>query len=116
MKQLSQRMLSELIISQRSEKGFTQEQLCSLSGINRTMISRIERLDYIPTIPQLEKLAETLEFDIEAIFVENKPSFYTAFRGSNLTSHEKEGIDYLFDMMLAAKQQILLREALHHEE
>lgn len=116
MKQLCQKKLAEIIKSRRIEKDITQEQLCSKSGINRTMISRIERLDYIPTIPQLEKLAETLEFDIEAIFAENKPSFYTAFRGSNLTSHEKAGIDYLFDMMLAAKQQILLREALHHEE
>ena len=64
MKKISQELLAKLIKDKRNEKGLTQETLCTLSEINRTMISRIERCDYMPTIEQLEKLAEVLQFDI----------------------------------------------------
>lgn len=116
MKHLSLDALSEIIKKQRNEKGITQEQLCEKTGINRNMIGRIERMDYIPTIPQLEKLAEALNFDINKLFVEqNEPVVFTAFRGSYLSEEEKKGVNHLMDMMLAAKQQIMLRKALHHE-
>lgn len=115
MKKISQELLAKLIKDKRNEKGLTQETLCTLSEINRTMISRIERCDYMPTIEQLEKLAEVLQFDIQQIFVEKKPTVYTAFRGSNLTEQEQDGVSHLMDMMLVAKQQITLRKALHHE-
>ena len=60
MKRLSLADLAETIKSNRIEKGITQEQLCKKTGINRNMIGRIERMDYIPTIPQLEKLVATI--------------------------------------------------------
>ena len=74
MKRLSQALLAETIKIRRAAKGMTQEQLCSLTGINRAMIGRIERLDYIPTIPQLEKLAKVLGFGVETLFLEEKAS------------------------------------------
>ena len=40
---------------------------------------------------------------------------FTAFRGDNLTSREQDGVEHLLDMMLVAKQQILLRKALRQE-
>ena len=79
------------------------------------MIGRIERKDYIPSIPQLEKLAEVLQFDIVNVFEENKPMMYTAFRSDGLTPEEQAGVDSLFKMMIAAKQQIMLRKAIHDE-
>ena len=116
MKTLSLIALADIIKSQRTKKNITQEQLCEQTGINRNMIGRIERKDYIPTIPQLEKLASALSFDMEKVFVdENKPTVFTAFRGSHMTDEEQVGVDHLMDMMLAAKQQIMLRKALHHE-
>lgn len=116
MKTLSLTILADIIKSQRNVKNITQEQLCEQTGINRNMIGRIERMDYIPTIPQLEKLAIALSFDIEKVFVdENKPTVFTAFRGSHMTDEERAGVEHLMDMMLAAKQQIMLRKALHHE-
>lgn len=51
MKRLSLVDLAETIKNNRTEKGITQEQLCEKTGINRNMIGRIERMDYIPTIP-----------------------------------------------------------------
>ena len=116
MKTLSLIALADIIKSQRTKKNITQEQLYEKTGINRNMIGRIERMDYIPTIPQLEKLASALSFDMEKVFVdENKPTVFTAFRGSHMTDEERVGVDHLMDMMLAAKQQIMLRKALHHE-
>ena len=116
MKRLLLADLAETIKSNRIEKGITQEQLCKKTGINRNMIGRIERMDYIPTIPQLEKLAEVLDFDVDRLFVENNQStVFTAFRGSKLSDEELAGAEHLMEMMLAARQQIMLRKALHHE-
>ena len=63
MKHLSLQRLSDLIKQRRNEKNITQEQLCEKTGINRNMIGRIERMTYVPTIPQLEKLADVLTAD-----------------------------------------------------
>ena len=116
LKRLSLVDLAETIKNNRTEKGITQEQLCEKTGINRNMIGRIERMDYIPTIPQLEKLAEVLGFEVDRLFVENnQPTVFTAFRGSKLSDEERAGADHLMEMMLAARQQIMLRKALHHE-
>lgn len=60
--------LSKTIKSKREAKGITQAQLAKETGINRAMIGRIERDDYIPTIPQLEKLAKALKFDVLTLF------------------------------------------------
>ena len=116
MKRLSMACLAEIIKSRRSEMDITQEQLCERTGINRNMIGRIERMDYIPSIPQLEKLSEVLKFDLEQLFVESSPSVvFTAFRGSELSEEEQAGTEQLMEMMLTARQQIVLRKALHHE-
>lgn len=116
MKHLSLTTLSDLLKQKRNEKNITQEQLCEKTGINRNMIGRIERMNYIPTIPQLEKLAEVLSFDIDELFVDdNKPGVYTAFRGKQMSSEERRGAEHLIEMMIAAKQQIMLRKALSHE-
>ena len=65
MKKLSLIDLANTVKNNRAEKNITQEQLCEKTGINRNTIGRIERMDYIPTIPQLEKLAEVLNFNVE---------------------------------------------------
>lgn len=116
MKHLSLIDLSKIVKAKRDEKGMTQEQLCEQTGINRNMIGRIERMTYIPTIPQLESLARVLGFGIDQVFVEeNKVTVFTAFRGFHLSKEEQMGAEHLMEMMLATKQQIVLRKALHHE-
>lgn len=115
MKQLSQIRLADIVKRQRNIKGVTQEQLCVQTGINRTMIGRIERMDYLPSIPQLEILGKVLDFEIVNLFEEKQPTVFTAFRGANLSQEEQDGVEHLFDMMLAAKQQIMLKRALEHE-
>ncbi|MDY4515709.1 MAG: nucleotide sugar dehydrogenase [Lachnospiraceae bacterium] len=77
MKKLSRSLLADLVSSRRKAKNMTQQQLANLTGINRAMLSRLEKQDYLPSIPQLEALAEVLEFEPDSLFVEEKkaPSF-----------------------------------------
>ena len=115
MKQLSQTLLAQYVKDNRRLKGFTQEELCVRTGLNRATIGRIERLQFVPSIEQLEKLAEVLSFDIASVFVETKPTIYTAFRGKYVENEDAKSVDHLFEMMLAARKQINLRKALSHE-
>lgn len=41
----------------------TQQSLADATGINRSLISRMEKEDFLPSIPQLEQLGEVLGFD-----------------------------------------------------
>ncbi|MDT2712382.1 nucleotide sugar dehydrogenase [Enterococcus dongliensis] len=70
MKKLSIDLLVSTIVNKRKGKKLTQAQLSELTGVNRGMIGRLENKDYIPTIDQLQTLAEVLEFEIVDLFVE----------------------------------------------
>ena len=70
MKKLSKDVLVATILDCRKKKNIGQVELAEMTGINRGMISRLENKDYIPSIPQLEKLAEVLDFDYLKCFVE----------------------------------------------
>ncbi|HFI0832746.1 TPA: nucleotide sugar dehydrogenase [Streptococcus suis] len=67
----SQSALAKIVFETRKNKGLSQQALSDATGINRAMISRIEQGDYIPSIPQLESLAQVLEFDLASLFVTN---------------------------------------------
>lgn len=70
MKKLSLELLATKVYSLRKEQKITQQQLADLAEMNRTMLSRLESQDYTPSIPQLEKLAHVLGFDLTALFQE----------------------------------------------
>ena len=72
MKKLSLSLLSATISQQRKAKKLTQKQLADLTGINRAMISRLEKEDFLPSITQLEKLGEVLEFEPISMFVDEE--------------------------------------------
>ena len=69
MKKLSVEKLVETVHRLRKEKGLTQAQLASETGINRAMIGRLENKDYIPTVEQMQVLGETLGFEVVDLFV-----------------------------------------------
>ncbi|MGS4786417.1 nucleotide sugar dehydrogenase [Streptococcus sp. P25B114] len=58
-----------IIFKKRKQLGYSQQELAHATGINRAMISKIEQEDYLPSIPQLESLAQTLDFDLFSLFV-----------------------------------------------
>ena len=70
MKKLSQEKLVKTVADQRKARQMTQLQLSKATGINRVMIGRLENMDYIPSIEQLQKLGEVLDFEITDLFVE----------------------------------------------
>lgn len=70
MKKFSTTKLVQTIIRKRKAKGLTQAQLSEVTGINRGMLSRLEGASYVPSIEQLQTLAETLDFEITDLFEE----------------------------------------------
>lgn len=116
MKKLSTIKLAEVIKIKREDKELTQDQLSELTGINRIMIGRIERQNFIPSITQLQSLASTLEFEITDMFVDKEETnSFIAMRSEDLSESEKEGVEKLFTMMLSLRQQILLRSKFENE-
>ena len=72
MKKLSLKRLSEVVSSSRKTKKITQLQLSKLTGINRSLLSRLEAADYTPSADQLFALSEVLGFDPAALFVSSE--------------------------------------------
>jgi len=74
MKKLSTTLLADIVQSKRKSLNMTQAQLSELTDINRAQLSRLEQEDYCPLIPQLEKLGDVLDFDINDVFVNTAAS------------------------------------------
>ena len=74
MKKISYQKMADLVIAKRKEKKLTQAQLAEMTGIHRAMISRLEALDYLPSIEQLPAIAEALGFEVTDLFEEEKPA------------------------------------------
>ncbi|MDO4501533.1 MAG: nucleotide sugar dehydrogenase [Erysipelotrichaceae bacterium] len=72
MKKLSLDLLADKVKSGRKAKNITMEELATIANTHRTSISKIEKKEYYPSIEQLEKIAETLEFEVTDLFVEEE--------------------------------------------
>ena len=116
MKTLSTEKLAETVKKSRESRKLSQEELGNITGINRIMIGRIEREDFIPSIIQFEALSKVLEFDLSDMFVEKeKTNSFIALRSQALGTSEKEGVEKLFSMMLSLRQQIQIRSSFENE-
>ncbi|MDO5546631.1 MAG: nucleotide sugar dehydrogenase [Eubacteriales bacterium] len=71
MKKLSTARLAETVRTRRKAKKLTQAQLADRTGINRSMIGRLENETFKPSTDQLEALAETLDFEITDLYVDS---------------------------------------------
>ena len=78
MKKLSSTRLAEFVSGKRKEKSMTQQELADATGINRSLLSRLEKKDFIPSISQLESLGECLGFEPDEVFVEQSVSRLTS--------------------------------------
>lgn len=115
MKRLCKEVLSDKIQVLRKQFGYTQEELGQRTGINRQIIGRIEKGEFIPSIQQLESLADVLDFDISSLFADTEPMVRTAFRRNAEGWSKDDEVERLLEMMMASKQQILLRKAMTNE-
>ena len=59
---LSLHKLAHAVTQRRREQNITQVQLAATTGINRSILSRLESEDYTPSVDQLLALADTLGF------------------------------------------------------
>ena len=66
--------MADTIITRRKAQKLTQAQLAEMTNINRGMISRLESLDYTPSIDQLQAIAEVLGFEVVDLFEDDKPA------------------------------------------
>lgn len=76
MKKLSTAQLADTIIRLRKQQHMTQAQLAAETGINRSLVSRMEKQDFMPSIGQLEALGDVLHFDITELFISDLPVKY----------------------------------------
>ncbi|MCH1619109.1 nucleotide sugar dehydrogenase [Streptococcus pasteurianus] len=72
MKSFSSAILAKLILDYRKDNKVSQEALATESGINRSILSKIEQEEHIPSIAQIESLAYIVGFDIAELFVAKK--------------------------------------------
>ena len=70
MKKLSVKLLADTVVSRRKALKITQAQLSKATGIHRGLLSRLESQDFVPSIDQLQALAETLNFDPTELFID----------------------------------------------
>ncbi len=62
MKHLSLSLLSEIVLSRRKALKISQAELSKSTGINRSILSRLESGGYSPSVDQLLALSEALDF------------------------------------------------------
>ncbi len=74
MKKLSAALLAETVKKQRKAKHITQVGLAELTGINRSMIGRLENETFKPSTDQLEAIAEVLDFEVTDLYVSETPT------------------------------------------
>lgn len=85
MKNFSISKLAETVISQRKLLKMTQQDLADRAGINRSMLCRLENQDYVPSLDQLTRLANVLQFDVADVFIEYNPPVFNHVVPRNIT-------------------------------
>ena len=74
MKKLSLFLLAQIVSERRKALEFSQTQLAERTGINRRMLSRLERGDYNPSVDHLLSLSEVLEFSLDEVIRDESAS------------------------------------------
>lgn len=117
MLRISIEKLGNLINEKRKEKELTQQQLGSITKINRQVIGRIESGQVIPSINQLEAILNVLEIDFNDIVVNDtvENNVLAAMRGKAESEQETEALNKMISMMLCLKKHDILRSKLNAE-
>ena len=90
MKKLSLVLLSDTVTSRRKALKITQAELAERTGMNRSMLSRLESQEYTPSIPQLQALGEALGFEPIDLFIDEEKQAVPAFATHETNASEKE--------------------------
>ena len=72
MKHLSLSLLSSAVTGRRKALKVSQTELSKATGINRSLLSRLESGDYCPSVDQLLSLSEVLDFQVSDVIVDDE--------------------------------------------
>lgn len=72
MKKLSLQLLADTVVSRRKAMKLTQTQLARATGMNRSLLSRLESCQFTPSVDQLQALAMTLNFEPTDLFISSQ--------------------------------------------
>ncbi len=108
MKNFSISKLAETILSQRKLLGLTQQDLADKAGINRSMLCRLENQDYIPSLDQLTRLANTLQFDVADVFIEYQKPVFNHVIPRNITVYGAGYVGLSIATLLARHHKVTL--------
>lgn len=116
MSSISINRLQETVRKAREKLSLTQQDVQDLTGINRLLIGRMEKGEFLPSLLQLNILAEKLNFDIISLIEEDKneedENAFCMISREIKSQEEMESINRLFSMMSFLKSQMLLRSRL----
>lgn len=103
--------LAEVVNQKRKERRLTQEMLGEQAGINKDLISRLERRAFFPSIVQLNELMRILDFQLADITEEEEENkVFVAMMGSAKTDAERDGFDQMISMMLCLRKHDRLKK------
>ena len=100
--------LAENVLTQRKKLGFTQQELADKAGINRSMLCRLENQEYMPSLDQLARLANALEFDVATVFIEYTKPVFKQIIPRNITVFGAGYVGLSIATMLARHHNITL--------
>lgn len=84
MKRISRALLADTVHRRRKDLSYTMEDVAEKCGLHRTSVSRLEKGEFIPSIEQLEALAEVLKFEIIDLFQDDTSTQIPVTRKYNI--------------------------------
>ena len=84
MKKFSPDLLISAVLNGRKAHNMSQIQLSEATGINRSILSRLEQGTYSPSLGQLDTLAGVLGFEVSSLYVEPNKVHASADRKYNV--------------------------------
>ena len=108
MKNFSISKLAQIILTQRKLMNLTQQELADKAGINRSMLCRLENQDYIPSLDQLTRLANTLQFDVADVFIEYTAPVFHHVVPRNITVYGAGYVGLSIATLLARHHNVTL--------
>ncbi len=108
MKNFSISKLAEIVLKQRKRLNLTQQELADKAGINRSMLCRLENQDYVPSMDQLTRLANALQFDVTDVFIEYSTPVFHRVIPRNITVYGAGYVGLSIATLLARHHKVTL--------
>ena len=115
MKNFSISKLAETVLAQRKLLSLTQQELADKAGINRSMLCRLENQDYVPSLDQLTRLANALQFDVASVFIEYSPPVFHHVVPRNITVYGAGYVGLSVATLLARHHQVTVVDVIQEK-